>query len=70
MRTWMLACLQFVTSAKIDSAPAITFLWVETFPLKVRAAMGVLPPSRAPSRICPEACPQACPARLPARLPL
>lgn len=33
---------KFVTSAKIESAPAITFLWVETFPLKIYGPL-VLP---------------------------
>lgn len=31
--------LKYVTSAKIDSAPAITFIWRYTFPLKVGRAM-------------------------------
>lgn len=36
------ACLQFVTGSKISAAPAITFLWVKTFPLKVYAPL-ILP---------------------------
>ncbi|PSC73164.1 Uric acid-xanthine permease [Micractinium conductrix] len=33
---------EFVTSAEIDNAPAITFLWVHTFPLKIYGPL-VLP---------------------------